>query len=126
MTSATRPMLKPLVLALSLAGAGPALAFQFDTDYGVKGSFDTTVSYGMSVRASDRDSSLIGIMNGGTSRSVNEDDGDLNYAKNKPFANIVKATSDLELKWRNFGFFGRGTVFYDMTNMHKEQLERRP
>jgi hypothetical protein len=47
MTSATRPMLKPLVLALALAGAGPALAFQFDTDYGVKGSLDMTISYGI-------------------------------------------------------------------------------
>ena len=42
MKPATRPMLKPLVLALALAGAGPVLAFQFETDYGVKGSFDTT------------------------------------------------------------------------------------
>ena len=107
-----RPLPKPLVLALALAGAGPAAAFQFDTDYGVKGSLDTTVSYGISVRASDPNSSLIGIVNGGTMRSVNEDDGNLNFEKNEPFANVVKATSDLELKWRNFGFFGRGTAYY--------------
>jgi hypothetical protein len=25
----------------------------------------------------------------------------------------VKATVDLEIKWRNFGFFGRGSGFYD-------------
>ena len=55
MKSHFRPLPKPLVLALALAGAGPAAAFQFDTDYGVKGSFDTTVSYGISVRASDRE-----------------------------------------------------------------------
>ena len=113
MKPAFRPMLKPLVLALALAGAGPALAFQFETDYGIKGSLDTTVSYGVSFRAADRDASLIGIANGGTARSVNEDDGNLNFEKNKPFANLVKATADLELKWKNFGFFGRGTAFYD-------------
>jgi hypothetical protein len=122
MTPAFRPLLKPLVLALSLAGAGPALAFQFESDFGVKGSFDTTVSYGISVRASDRDPNLVGIMNGGTSRSVNEDDGDLNYKRNSPFANIIKATSDLELKYGRWGFFGRGSAFYDWTNMNKDSL----
>ncbi len=122
MKSEFRPLLKPLVLALALAGAGPALAVQFDTDYGVKGSFDTTITYGISVRASDPDSALVGIVNGGTMRSVNEDDGNRNFEKNKPFANIVKATSDLELKWRNFGFFGRGTAYYDWTIMRKEGL----
>lgn len=122
MTTAYRPLLKPLALALALAGAGPALAFQFDTEFGVKGSLDTTVSYGISVRASERDAALVGIVNGGSQRSVNEDDGNLYFKKNDPFANVVKATSDLELKWRNFGFFGRGTAYYDWTIMRKEEL----
>ena len=76
-------------------------------------AFGATISYGISVRAGNRDQTLIGIANGGTSRSVNEDDGDLNFDKNKAFANVIKATSDVELKWRNFGFFGRGTAYYD-------------
>ena len=106
MQSALRPTLKPLVLALSLLGAGSAHALQFNWGNDVKASIDTTISYGISMRANDRDPSLIGIANGGTSRSVNEDDGDLNFDKRKAFANIVKATSDVEVKWRNFGFFG--------------------
>jgi hypothetical protein len=122
MKSNFRPMLKPLVLALAVAASGPAAAFQFDTDYGVKGSFDTTISYGVSVRASNRDNALVGIVNGGTQRSVNEDDGNLYWDKSKPFANVIKATSDLELKWRNFGFFGRGTAYYDWTIMRKDEL----
>ena len=113
MKSAFRPALKPLALALALAGSAPALAMQFDFDNGLKASLDTTLTYGVSVRAGSRDPALIGIANGGTSRSVNEDDGDLNFDKNKPFANVVKATMDLELKWKNFGFFGRGLAFYD-------------
>jgi hypothetical protein len=44
---------------------------------------------------------------------VNEDNGDLNFDKGHPFANIVKATADLEVKYRNWGFFGRGTAYYD-------------
>ena len=77
MTSAYRPMLKPLAFALALAGAGPALAFQFDIGPDIKASLDTTVSYGISVRASERDPALVGIVNGGTQRSLNEDDGKL-------------------------------------------------
>ena len=113
MNSAIRPALKPLVLALCLGGAGSAHALQFSWDNDLKVNLDTTISYGISIRAESRDYALVGIANGGTSRTVNEDDGDLNFEKNKAFANIVKATSDLEIKWRNFGFFGRGTAYYD-------------
>ena len=122
MSSAYRPLLKPLALALALAGAGPALAFQFDLGPDIKASLDTTVSYGISVRASERDAGLVGIVNGGTQRSVNEDDGNLNYDKGDPFANVAKATADLEIKWGRWGFFGRGTAFYDWTNMRKDEL----
>jgi len=104
---------KPLALAIALLGAAPAFALQFEFDNGLKASVDTTLTYGIAMRADDRDPALIGIANGGTSRSVNEDDGDLNFNKNKAFANVIKATTDVELKWRNFGFFGRGLAFYD-------------
>ncbi len=115
MRTAFRPAAKPLALALALAltVAAPAYALQFSFDNDVKVNLDTTLSYGVSVRAESRDPALIGIANGGTSRSTNEDNGDLNFDKDKPFANVVKATSDLEIKWRNFGFFGRGTAYYD-------------
>ena len=122
MRSALRPVLKPLALALSLAGAGPVYALQFSLPNDIKASLDTTISYGIAIRASERDPSLIGIANGGTSRSVNEDDGDLNFDKGKAFANIIKATTDLEVKWRNFGFFGRGTAFYDFDLADSDKL----
>ena len=121
MQSALRPALKPLALALSLLGAGSVQALQFSWD-SVKVSVDTTVSYGIAIRASERDPSLIGIANGGTSRSVNEDDGDLNYEKGKAFANIVKATSEVEVKWRNFGVFARGSAFYDFDLHDSDKL----
>jgi Protein of unknown function (DUF1302) len=110
---AFRPRMKPLALAVALAGAAPAYALQFEFDNGLKANVDTTVTYGVSVRTGDLDPALYGIANGGTSRSVNEDDGDLNFKKNKPFSNVIKATTDVELKWKNFGFFGRGAAYYD-------------
>jgi hypothetical protein len=122
MKSVFHPVAKPLALAIALLGAAPAFALQFEFDNGLKANVDTTLSYGVSVRAEGRDPTLIGIANGGTSRSVNEDDGDLNFEKGKPFANVVKATVDAELKWRNFGFFGRGSGFYDFDLHDSDKL----
>jgi hypothetical protein len=110
---AVRNARKPLALAIALLGAAPALALQFDLGPEAKLTVDTTLSYGYSQRAAGRDPALIGQANGGTSRSVNEDDGNLNFDKGDAFANVVKATIDAEIKWRNFGFFGRGSAFHD-------------
>src|SRR5688572_1853421 len=110
---AVRNARKPLALAIALLGAAPALALQFDLGPEAKLTVDTTLSYGYSQRASSRDPALIGQANGGTSRSVNEDDGNLNFDKGDAFASVVKATIDAEIKWRNFGFFGRGSAFHD-------------
>ncbi len=107
---------------IALCFAGAANAVQFTYDSGVTGSFDTTLSYGLSIRAQAPIRSLIGIANGGASRSVNEDDGDRNYKKGAPFANVVKATSDLDLKYEGWGFFARGTYFIDFANRNKSFL----
>ena len=53
---------------------------------------------------------------------MNEDDGDLNFEKNKAFANVIKATTDVELKYRNFGFFGRGLGYYDFDLHDSDKL----
>src|SRR6266851_1871765 len=37
-------------------------------------------------------------------------------------ANFDKATSELELKWRNLGFFGRGLAFYDFDLHNSDKL----
>ena len=122
MRSAFRPAAKPLALAIALLGSVPAFALQFETGNGVKVNIDTTISYGVSVRAGARDPALIGIANGGTSRSTNEDDGDLNFDKGKTFANLVKATTDVEVKYKNLGFFGRGTAYYDFDLANSDKL----
>ena len=119
---AFRPAVKPLALAIALLGAAPAFALQWEFQNGVKAQVDTTISYGISIRADDRDPALIGIANGGTSRSVNEDDGDLNFGKNKAFSNVIKATSDVEVKWQNYGVFLRGSCFYDFDLHDSDKL----
>ncbi len=119
---AFRPAVRPLAAAVALLGAVPVYAMQFSLPNDIKLNVDTTVSYGIAIRAAERDSALVGIANGGASRSVNEDDGNLNFEKGKAFANVIKATTDVELKWRNFGFFGRGTAFYDFDLHDSDKL----
>ena len=93
-----------------------AQAFQIKNQEGdAIGSFDTTVSIAGSWRAQGRDSSLVGISNGGTSRDVNGDDGNLNYGNNKLFSSPIRVTHELGLKQRNYGLFARGTYFHDFS-----------
>jgi len=112
-----------LILALLLLLATPAAAFQFTLGE-VEASIDTTISYGLSWRAEDRDPSIIGIANGGKAYSVNGDDGNLNYDQNDYISRVFKITSDLELNYQNFGLFLRGTAFYDFVNADGDGGER--
>jgi hypothetical protein len=106
--------MKAIVLAVGFAVAGSASAMKlaFDNDE-MSGSFDTTISAGVSVRTQAQDLSLIGIANGGTSRSVNEDDGNRLYDKNKTFSELLKVNHELELKYGTWGVFLRGMYFVD-------------
>jgi hypothetical protein len=92
--------------------SNPAQAFEFSYG-GLNGSFDTTLSYGTLVRVDKPDQALIGIANGGTARTVNGDDGNLNYDRLDFVSSLFKGTHDLELKYDNYGLFVRATEFYD-------------
>lgn len=114
-----------LAASVALAFAAPTAvhAFEFTSASGeVTGSFDTTLSVGGLWRMQDRESSLISIANGGTSRDPNSDDGNLKYDKGDMVSLAFKATHDLELSYRNFGAFFRGTYFYDHAFMHKSGM----
>ena len=131
--TALRPSGLAAAIALALVASAPAQAFEFSNGE-LTGTLDTTVSYGISLRAEDRDDDLIGMSNlnpligqlpNAQQReapgrwSVNSDDGNLNYDQWDAFSNAVKVTSELSLEWRNFGAFMRGTAFYDFTNTGK-------
>ena len=97
-----------------------AHAFQFNNEVGdITGSFDTTISLGTAFRAQSRDPALVAIANGGTSRDINSDDGNLNFERGSPYSTAAKVTHDLDLKYHNFGAFVRGTYFYDFTLNNK-------
>ncbi len=116
--------MRPIVSALLAATTVMTLplsahAFSFGDSDGVHGSFDTTISYGAAWRADERDPTLIQVGNGGrgSSASINTDDGNLNYDKNKVISSVLKVNHDLDLSYSNFGFFARAFYFYDFENV---------
>jgi hypothetical protein len=92
---------------IDLAGKGSSFSL----------NLDVTLSYGARYRMEERDLSIIGDPAGGTAWSVNGDDGNLNFDKGI-VSNTPKATIDLSYasnpnKAHQFGFFVRGSAFYD-------------
>lgn len=100
---------------LAMLWATPAAAFQFELGE-VQGSFDSTLSYGLSWRMDKQDKDIISLQEGGRAFSGNFDDGNLNYDEGDLISNTAKITSDLALDYRNFGIFLRGSAFYDFEN----------
>ncbi len=111
---------KGLALAgLALLGAlpvGVAQAFQVRSGDWTT-SLDTTLSYGVSYRMEDQDNKLIARANGGKGSNaglINSDDGNLNFRKGELFSEVVKAVSELDLRYQDrYGVFVRGRTFYD-------------
>lgn len=117
-----RAILASAVVLAFTASAG-VQAFEFSSASGeLTGSFDTTLSVGGLWRMQDRESSLISIANGGTSRDPNADDGNLKYGKGDMVSLAFKATHDLELNYRNYGAFFRASYFYDHAFMNKSGM----
>ena len=110
---ALSPALKVSTVAVALALSGNANAIQFAYDNGFSGSFDSTFSYGVSVRAENASRTLIGLANGGVSRSVNDDDGNQAYKKGKAFSQVIKGTHELSAKYDVWSMFVRATYFVD-------------
>ena len=103
MTSHSQPHQALIALAAALMACQPlgSQALEFSSDE-FKGNLDTTLSYGVARRVQGRMPSLVGIANGGSSRSANEDDGNLNYDKNALISSVARVQSELQLNWRDF------------------------
>ena len=97
--------------ALGLAAAASAVDFQGAN--GVNGSWDTTISFGEGWRVKAPEANLIGIPEAGAARSVNADNGDLNYKVGQPFSQALKVVTEVSLKSEHYGLFVRGSLLYD-------------
>jgi hypothetical protein len=145
---ARAPLAMAVAGALAFGAMQDASAFEFSNG-ALSGSFDTTVTYGLSQRVEDRDDDLVGkafftptlaaqvaaltaqgryldaqalqlAARGGF--SVNGDDGNLNYDDGDLFSNAVKLTSELGLNWGDSGAFVRASYFYDFENEGRDNL----
>lgn len=116
---------------LALLGAlplGAAQGFQMRSgDWSA--SLDTTLSYGVSYRMEGQDSKLIARANGGQGDNtalINSDDGNLNFKKGALFSEVVKAVSELDLRYQEqYGLFVRGRAFYDF-ELEDDERRHRP
>jgi Protein of unknown function (DUF1302) len=143
---APRNAVRAMLVALTLGGVGviaapAALAASFENEW-VKGSFDSTLSFGMQWRAQGRDCRLIGNDNGGcvaTSGTLGErvngpgqgatsnpdfnylqsDNGDLNFNKGDVVSAALKGTHELSLEFhQGWRALVRGTWLYDARADH--------
>ena len=113
-----RPAVAGLLVALGFTPAARAFVFEFA---GAKGNFDTTISIGGLYRVNDADRDYFGLAAGGLQRSVNADDGNLNY-RSGIASFLAKANHDLLLKYDSGGLFVRGFYFNDFVNSNGNRL----
>jgi hypothetical protein len=111
-------------IALTLVFIAPAAAIDLSgksSKYSL--NLDVTLSWGARYRMEDPDLAIVGYPAGGTAWSVNGDDGNQNFEKGTIVSNTPKATVELSFstapnKAHRFGFFVRGSAFYDYALEH--------
>lgn len=116
---------KKTVVAGLLAYIGSASAFTFETE-SISGSFDSTISVGMGVRAKSPSCDLIvagatgnGAPSGCTTIAGVGDQGNLNYKKGDAFTTYLKGTHELLLRMPDdWKFMGRFTWLKDFSAAH--------
>jgi hypothetical protein len=112
-------MVVALVWGSSTVFSHTASAEQFDLGNGLRGSFDSSISFGMAVRTSSPNCAFIGQDNGGCASSdqvgiarrdpvnfnqsydltrLNQDNGNLNYKSGQVFSATLRGVHDLFLK----------------------------
>lgn len=110
-----------VTLLACLLCSNDAHAFRFEKDQ-IKGFIDTTISSGVGLRLEKPRAYLIGRANGGSAYTVDSDDGDRHYKKNKLFSVTSKITNDIGVNYQNFGAFIRTNFFFDPINRYKKSL----
>jgi Protein of unknown function (DUF1302) len=81
----------------------------------LSGSLDTSISMGSSSRVARKDADNIGLANGGTAFSTNNDNGNLNHSRGI-YSTLTKFTTELDVNYKNFGLFFRGNGFKDFSS----------
>ncbi len=127
-----------LALGTGMLVTAPAHAIEFSSGE-ITGSFDTTISYGATWRVNDPDDDNLGkayhnpttfLFDNAGQRdqlgrwSVNNDDGNQKWDGGDLVSNAIKLTSELDLRYRNFGAFVRFSAFYDFEYSDRDDLSK--
>ena len=129
--SARRWTLAAAALGTALAaGPAPALNFEFGDGAWVV-DWDTTFSYAAMWRVAKQDKSKFSYRDTGDLLAdstrytllINANDGNYNFSRSM-VQNKASVVSELNLAWRNYGFFARGRAYYDeVYNQNTDQSE---
>lgn len=113
------------ILVAAITATAPARAIDFELDNGIRGSFDSTYTFGGAIRTQKRNPDLIGLVNGGRAFSINGDNGNLNFSKGDFVSLRGSGVNELELEAGNLSLFTRVNYFYDSVN-RSSTLDRTP
>lgn len=73
-----------------------------------------TVTVGLGMRLNNPDPSNVGIGNGGTYRTLNEDDGNLNYGSGSFYSKSIKSMHEFDINYGDkWSVFARVSALYD-------------
>lgn len=115
---------RTVAFAAACACLPAAHAIEVGSPEGFQGNLDTTITYGINVRAGKADPANIGVGNGGTAASVTNDDATLNFKRGHLTSNVIRATSELDISKGSFGIFGRATFARDIVaNMDRLNVD---
>ncbi len=114
MTAPLVPVLRRTLIASAILSCTAASAWTTEWR-DVRITVDNAVTAGAAMRVEGADPRLIGIANGGTAYSINEDDGNLNFRKGTITSSILQLKTDLSVKYEDYGFFVRSLAFTNPT-----------
>lgn len=128
-----------ILVAVAGLTSSPVVAGEFGSGEW-SGNIDTTVSYGASWRMNDYDPNDVGkaannptafLLPNASNRAAigrwsnNDDDGDLAYGDARDLiTHAFKITTEMDIRYRNFGGFFRVSGFYDFENNDRSDLSQ--
>ena len=109
------------LLVLLLGSAQSVSAIEFESESGdIAGSLDTTLSFGSMWRVQGADQTIYQGDSEPTHDDVNTNDGNRAFKKGL-VSQVYKISTELEVAWQDtYGFFLRGSAFYDSVLMGKD------